>query len=401
MSIYRFIFIILIFTTVSCSGGKSKNDNYKGEVEETIIHLPYSINLLDVISKNNPENLSAITNGINYVPLETKPECLLRRVSDFVLFNGKLIVSDFSRLYQFDNQGKFVGKISEKGHGPSDYTYIHSIVKNDKSKSFYLFTSGKINVYDQNLQYLKSLPNEENKFYGITTPEDNFITYLGSLYRLVGDTTTIYSFVELDTLGNVLAKIPNISPIETTNYGSITSPVPLYRYKDNIRFMDYGNDTLFTYTKKEGKVPYAMFNLGSMKRDVDISGYDDQRMAELSSKLAFYNICEDDRYLYISLIWGVSDKFQYILFDKNTGELENLGNKGFVNDIDGGVSFFPQFIEDDGTMVMWMQADRFIEEISSSNYQNQKEKYKEKFEYVWKLSSDKGEDDNPIFIMVK
>jgi len=401
MKNFKYILITLIIAITSCSDGKSREDSVKNEEEKITTSLPYSINLLDVISKKQSENLTSITNNISYIPLETKSECLLRRVHEYVIFNNKLIVSDHSRLYQFDMKGKVISKISEKGHGPSDYTYINSIVKNDKSNSFYLFTSGKINVYNQNLQYSKSLPCVEYIFQGKTTSEGDFLLYLGSLYRLIGDTTTIYSFVELDTLVNVLTKIPNSSPIESSYNGMIVSPIPLYKHKESMRFMDYGNDTLFTYTKSEGKIPYAIFNLGSLKRDVDLSGYDESQKDELSSKLAVYNICEDERFLYISLAWGVNDKYQYIIFDKNTGELKNLGNHGFVNDIDGGVSFFPQFIEDDGTKIMWMDAGNFIEKISSSDYQTQKNKYKEKFDNIWELASNKEEDDNPIFIMVK
>ena len=402
MKSIKYILITLILAIIGCSGGKSREGSVKNEEDKITISLPYSINLLDVISKVHSENLSSISNNISYIPLETKSECLLRRINEYVFFNDKLIVSDFSRLYQFDSQGKFISKISEKGEGPSDYTYINSIVKNDKSNSFYLFTAGKINIYDQKLQYSKSIPNTERMYFGKSTPEGIFLMYLGCLYRLVGDTTTIYSFMELDTLGNVLTKIPNSSPIESSFNGMILGTVPLYKHKESMRFMDYGNDTLFTYTKNEGKVPYAIFNLGSMKRDVDISRYNEQQIAELSSKFAIYNICEDDRFLYISLVWGVDyNKFQYILFDKNTGELKNLGNHGFVNDIDGGVSFFPQSIEDDGTKVMWMDADSFIEKISSSDYQTQKDKYKEKFDNIRELASKKEDDDNPIFIITK
>ena len=402
MKSIKYILITLILAIIGCSGGKSREGSVKNEEDKITISLPYSINLLDVISKTVSENLTSNTSNISYIPLETNSECLLRRVHEYVIFNDKLIVSDFSRLYQFDMQGKVISKISGKGDGPSDYTFINSIVKNDKSNSFYLFTAGKINIYNQNLQYLKSIPNRERMYFGRSTPEGNFLMYLGSLYRIIGDTTTIYSFVELDTLGNVLTKISNSSPIEASYNGMDIAPIPLYKHKESMRFMDYGNDTLFTYAKSEGKTPYAIFNLGSMKREINLTGYNEQQIAELSSKLAINNICEDDRFLYISLAWGVNtNKFQFVIFDKNTGELKNLGNHGFVNDIDGGVSFFPQFIEDDGTKVMWMDADNFINNISSSDYQTQKSKYKEKFDNIWELASKKEEDDNPIFIMVK
>lgn len=395
---------ILLTTLViltSCSGGKSKDVKNINENSESSILPPYSINIEKIISTVESENLSKITDNITYIPLETSPDYFLRRVHEYLFFNNTLLVHDFSNLYQFSKQGKFLKKISAKGTGPSDYTYVNAIIKNNKSTLFYLFTSGKINRYDKDVNYLKSSPKSDYMYFGITTPWDTYLMYLGANFKVIGDTTTIYSFAEMDILGNIVRQIPNPSPVEATYHGLIFNFIPLYKYKESVRFMDYGNDTLFTFTEKGDKMPYAICNLGSMKREVNTSGFNEQKMEALSSKLLVDRICEDDQFIYITLQWGVSNKHQYILFNKKTGSLSNLGNQGFVNDIDGGIPFFPRFIEEDGTKVMWMQAEDFIETMKSTDKQNPQNADDKKFFKTKEFISNLNADDNPIFITVK
>jgi hypothetical protein len=183
--------------------------------------------------------------------------------------------------------------------------------------------------------------------------------------------------------------------------GMIAGFTPLYRYENAVRYMDYGNDTLFTI-KGEGLVtPYAICRLGSKKRELNTAGFNQQQMEALSSKLLIDNIYEDESNLFIKLMWGWNAGSHYMVFNKQTENLYNVGKEGFQNDIDGGISFFPNMIRADGTKVMWMQAEDFIEQITSLDYNNQKEKFGEKFEKVLTLASQMKPDDNPILILLK
>lgn len=368
----------------SCSGGKSKVAEEVGTNDEVSIELPHSIHLEKILSEVEPVNLSEIAKEIQYVPLETSADCLLKRVHEFAFFNNTLLVSDFSNLYQYDNQGKFIKKIGQKGTGPKDYVYVNSIVNDDARNILNVFTSGKINIYDKEMNYLKSLRLLEHYYGGLTTPWGSSLMYLSSSFKLVGDTSTIYSFAEIDTSAKVIRKIPNPSPIVSTYHGMIYAPIPMYRYKDVVRYMDYGNDTLFTLSKGGDRNAYAICDLGSMKREVDTHAFNPKQMEALASKALVQNVCEDDRYLYLTLRWGVTEKLQYILLNKRTGEIRNVGTEGLLNDIDGGIPFFPQFIKEDGAMIMYVDAVDFMDKAPSAE-----------------LSSKLKPDDNPVFIMVR
>lgn len=381
---FWFLFVGLVALSC-CSGAKNNKPGDTGENSEAVSLSPfYSIDLEDVLSEVEPVKLSEVAKGIKYAPLETSTNCLLKRVHEFAFFNNTILVSDFDNLYQFDNKGKFLKKIGQKGTGPKDYVFVNSIVGDDSRSTFNLFTSGKINRYDQEMNYLESVRMVERYYGGLTTPWGSYLMYLGCQFKLVGDRSTIYSFSEIDTSAKVIRQIPNPSPIVSTYQGMIFAPIPMYKYEDAVRYMDYGNDTLFTLSPNGERSAYAVCNLGSKKCEVDIHGLNPQQLEGLASKVLLENICEDDRYLYLTLRWGVTDNKQYILYNKRNGGVRNVGKEGMANDIDGGVPFFPQFIREDGTKIMYVGAEEFIEKASSNG-----------------LASRLKPDDNPVFVMVK
>lgn len=370
----------------ACSTKESKKEVVEVK-EETTLQPPYYIDLEKVLSSEETVNLSTLSNNLTYIPLETTSQCLLKRLAGFAFFNNTLLVSDRDVLYQYDNQGKFIRKVGQRGSGPKDHLSITVILKDDKRETLNLFTNRKMLVYDKNMEYVKSVRLDEDYYFGGSmTPWGSYFMYLGSRFKLKGDTSTVYSYAEVDTLGKIIDKIPNLSPIEKNYSGMIYSDLPLYKYKGEVRYLEYGNDTLFTFSSKRERIPYAICHLGSKKqRQLDIAGISEQQFKAMDSFLLVNNICEDERYLYISMRWGAEDNYQYALFDKKTGEVKNIGTEGFKNDIDGGVSFFPWYIDEDGTRIMTVPAEEIVEKNSKKNASLSKVK----------------EDDNPVFMIVK
>lgn len=369
----------------ACSTKESKKDVVEVK-EETTLQPPYYIDLEKVIPSEETVNLSTLSSNLTYIPLETTSKCLLKRLAGFAFFNNTLLVSDWDVLYQYDNQGKFIKRIGQKGQGPKDHGSVIALLKDENKNTLGMLTNNKMNIYDKDMQHVKSLKLEDTYFDGLVTPWGSYFVYLGSRFKLQGDTSTVYSYAEVDTLGKIIDKIPNLSPIEKNYSGMIYSDLPLYKYKGEVRYLEYGNDTLFTFSSKRERMPYAICHLGSKKqRQLDIAGISEQQLKAMDSFLLVNNICEDERYLYISMRWGLVDNYQYALFDKKTGEVKNIGKEGFKNDIDGGVSFFPRYIDEDGTRIMTVPAEEIVEKNSQKNASLSKVK----------------EDDNPVFMIVK
>jgi hypothetical protein len=209
-----------------------------------------------------------------------------------------------------------------------------------------MFTRAKILQYDSNgvLKKLVSTKDSEPLIYGgDMISEDKFLMYIGTRYKSIGDTATMYSYVEIDTLGQVHKKVARYEPV-IADYSGMIVASNMYKYRDRVHFLDYGTDTLYRYSISDGKQPYAICELGLMKCIVNLSGLESKQDEDaLLSKLRIDQITEDDRMIYIQLTWGLNGDPLYSVYDKMTKELTGLGRDGIVNDWDGGPFFFPQY----------------------------------------------------------
>ena len=89
-----------------------------------------TIDILDGLKTEKEFLLSKIIDDVEYVKLETTPECLLSSAN--YLVGKKYIVAVQShnpaQLYLFDRKGKFLRKIGAEGKGPLEYTSISTVV---------------------------------------------------------------------------------------------------------------------------------------------------------------------------------------------------------------------------------------------------------------------------------
>jgi hypothetical protein len=181
---------VLLGVLVSCSSGTKKE--VEAEDVNSLPLLPYHLDLEKLSDASpSPVPLSEIGGRLSYIPLETNSGCLLKNVHELDFFNETLLVSDFSNLYQFTNQGHFIKKIGKRGSGPADYRYVSSVLVNTDQTSFDMFTSGKINVYDEQAEFTKTIRLDDpdiHPFSGARTSNDNFFLYLGSRFRVADDT---------------------------------------------------------------------------------------------------------------------------------------------------------------------------------------------------------------------
>lgn len=155
-----FSFFILWIVYISCSGS-TVNQKLPESGKETVAEeppgLPYHIDLGKSIKQVASEKLSVIAEEISYIPLETSASSLVKRIHEQLFFNHTILVSDFSNLYQFDKRGRFLQKIGKRGMGPTDHQYIQALVSNDDSTLLYVFTAGKMNVYNEKTDFIHSV----------------------------------------------------------------------------------------------------------------------------------------------------------------------------------------------------------------------------------------------------
>lgn len=133
-------YLILIFLFFSCQDSRDTKN------ADTV-----KIDLKSVSRIPGQSNISSI----EYIPLETNDNTLIRRINKLLFHDGKfyLLDTDANTIFIFNRDGSFLRKISRLGRGPGEYVDIRNfdVSKDDNSIWVYDNQSQKIIVYDEDL----------------------------------------------------------------------------------------------------------------------------------------------------------------------------------------------------------------------------------------------------------
>ena len=132
------LFILLLSLLVLSSCGKSNSNSSDGVVT------------IEIGSPDKKEvKLSSLVDSVSYIPLETKNDLLIGQLAKLVVSDDYIyILDEFSSVFCFNRQGKFIRKIGNKGVGPGEYTDIDDI--DVYHQHVYLFDGGlhKLFIYN-------------------------------------------------------------------------------------------------------------------------------------------------------------------------------------------------------------------------------------------------------------
>ena len=404
-----FFLLATFYLLVSCAGG-SKSGN-SDTIDGGDNQPPLYVFLENILEKENSEPLSSVASEIIYIPLETNDNSLLGLDVEIEYLDGNYVVRDRYNIYLFNHEGKFIKQVARQGGGPADFpTVPYRTIVDRETNNFYLFTRTKVLKFDKNANFLYNFQIDDAYSTigkGVFTANKTMVLGLSNRVWALDDTTTVYNAIEIDTIGNVINKYINNSPRRIDNRQSYGSAISIYSFNDNIRFLDFGSDTLFSVVSGS-MIPYAILDLGNNKTDIspDISNFVNPRDAfEFMINLKGHKIeftIEDESFLFLSLTEkGHSSNQIHCIFNKKTKELKLLKEGGLLNDLDGGISFFPKKPFIDNMLISLKSAEEFKEEILSKDYNAQKAKYGERFENVYQLAKSLEDDDNEILIIAK
>ena len=405
------LFAVLFF--LSCTGGNNTSENSEALAEEND-QFPIHIFLEDILQKKKTDvSLSTIASEIRYVPLETTKNSLLRRSTGSIKYLGeKYIVYGSEEVLLFDQNGKFISRVADRGQGPQDIKEdVDYIIVDPVTNNFYVFTTGKVLKFDKMGKYIDHFRVEydEKKFHsyqsGVFTHNNTMI--LSPSHRVVAFGETSYKVIEIDTLGRIINKYIDHSPKyvdKTKSRGGVSVSIPIYVFNNNVRFIEWGNDTIFSVTR-DSMIPYAILDLGKNKMDINkLDNRGDTPLGEAIKNLTGHSVMsvqENENYIFLYFTEnGLSRAGIYCLYDKKTKELKRLNNI-FTNDLDGGAPLFPISITKNEIYVGLISPEILKELYLSKDYDEQKTKYGEHFEKAYRLAESIQEDDNPALVILK
>lgn len=196
---------------------------------------------------------------ISYIPLETPEGKILGHTSParWSVTKSDIFLGDLSAIFRFDKNGRFLNTIGKKGHGPGEYTFMHSFCVNEQKREIYI-TAGfqkQILIYTYEGEYK----------YSILTDNIYSPVLFDSLSLIVCKSLTPYNDVflsvspyELISLkdGRLLDSIlpaPSENPIPTGTQRIMRSLKHVLKFRDEYILTHYSQDTVFTL-KQDGRL---------------------------------------------------------------------------------------------------------------------------------------------------
>jgi hypothetical protein len=366
-----------------------------------------AVKTIDVLSPAGPEikNLSEIATDIQYIPLETHPDALMKFVGYLKASNDKFYINTVLELLCFDKSGKFLYKLNQRGRGPGEYVYLSDYDIRPEKNLIIVLTRGKLNFYnetDTGFALLKQLDLKLQPQYCDFLPDEDNI--LLSFSASTGENK--YQCVWISPEGDTLFIRPNFYSFTRTSkvVMGFSADNIINKYDDKtLRIKGFLNDTIFTVEKDYKFVPYMILNTGGKNMTTDFLS--DVPMPDMNSGtspvagfLQISEVLEVERYLFYkysyqkSVNWGV--------YDKSTGQSHPFDGKSLLkDDISGGVSIEPRFVCN-GLIYSWTDALNFKKHMSGDDFRSAEVKNPGRKDELEKLAASVKEDDNHLLIVI-
>ena len=405
----------ILFILNGCSGDKSLSKYPMIDVASNVLSNNYK-----------KVYFSDLFSTIEVIPLETKRECLVRSTFFSPVVTDSFIIMGGENIYVFDISGKFLNQIGQVGRGPGEYIYSNRFFLKHEQSNLYVEDSFNVLEYEINGKFInsfRSIDVDGSRLSNYSYVEDN--VFVGSL-PYIGNNE--YKYCLVDQNGSIIKCFPNyiffnMDRLFGGTYNFALRPV---RVDTMLYLKDFVNDTIYVLSNLKLRPAYVfdfgkysfpveqLENLNNMQFLYDNTFLFSPRFAA-SSKYFFYELRvpnplsrpkgrlvfqpvlnqyrPDDRY-----IFGIFDIEQEtnILLDT-----DQYLQRGIINDINGGLSFFPKYYAGNGVVVDIWQAEDMKEILTEEYFSSIEIKDKEAHQKLREVLKNLDLEDNPVIVLAK
>ncbi|TSA35505.1 MAG: 6-bladed beta-propeller [Porphyromonadaceae bacterium] len=363
------------------------------------------IDVIGALKNEKSLKLSEIVDHIEYVKLETTPECLIGG-GQAVLAGNTIYIKNFrpTSLLVFDGQGKFLRQISRQGKGPGEYiNFAYFDVSPDNRYIAIGGFGGGIRLYTITGEFTTQSDYNSLSWSGFLFLNPNkLITYesrqnghqKGYPIMMAWNTEHLQS----DTLLCI-----DMEPQESDRSVLMVFN-PFYPFKGRINFMEAANDTLYQLDTDLKISPRMVVDCGERALTEETLF-----MAPGKSIIRVYPVCETNNYLFINSYSG--EDYRVFVFNKRSGETfrmpvrqslfdEKVKTYGPENDLEGIDFTFNGLRVNDKTWTSILQIvdlKAFFESVKPDLLKLKTRKY---LDQLRKLTDASDLNDNPIVRIV-
>lgn len=386
------------------------------------------IDVAKAIGSEKKDFLSNYAKDIQYIPLETRKEALIKNIRGVVVEKDKIYInSDAKSILIFDIKGKFLGKVDKCGRGPQEYISISSFRVDPQTGNIVIVTEMSIFEYDINGNLINKLENTQDK--------TNFISFFkvnndALLINWTNDNPSKFQDGLIKNAFSVLFKDGTYKNL-WTSYASASSiskgvgmaktivfqtdPYFFYKCGDLIRGVRSYSDTIIGIDSKFNIRPEYIFTYG--KYGYNKYDYSDVFNIESDAKIITkYNpVYETSNFMFIMFQfrgldpepyeiefkapYGAVTKIKHTevnaIFNKKSKELILLKRPekekiGLIDNIKNGPPFWPKSINSKNDLISYISASDLIKYILKEAGDVSK---------IKNISSNLSEEDNPVVII--
>jgi len=418
------ICILVIIALISCR--QKGNESVKQFNGISTLEFPIEIDMEKFIDTEFKEiGLSSVVDSIEYIPLETTQSSLIGFIRQAVIADSFIFILTGEKILKFNREGKYLCQIGSLGRGPGQFIGLKCISIDDLRETLFICPN-----YSKDLiKYTYT-----NDYLGVQPMSSSdlaiYISYIGyNRYSAVGawtppDWKTEEMFIAaiLDSSGRVVKKIDtplrqfdNFLKRKDIQYPGTFSPT----YFDSTAIcLGYGCDTVFAITQDSIEVRYIL-STGKYDAPLDIKyGFDSNTSARVMISEKKFNYIFFDKapietrdylflrfflkgYMYLAAFNKLTD--ETIVFKKEGdvrfGQVVSVDDFGFMNDLDGGLYFYPRWTNLRGDV--WIDAyDAFeFKAKLTSSWQFPNKNYSEKQKSLIQLVNMLDDNDNPVLMI--
>ena len=220
-------------------------------------------------AKSMQLNLSDYVVSLEYVPLETKSECLIDRNPSFYVLDEFIVATTQQQCFLFDRNGKFIREIGRPGRGADEYRFtLGGQTINEKKQTILMLGWNKIIEHSFNgtvTNHFPVLPRTRTE-----TAYASESVLVRGIANYSGDAISKLVFFNQE---NAVDSIPNyqfFNPLNPSASGGLGGEFYFYRHSDDLYYKHLFNDTIFRI--KDRKLhPVWVFDMGNYHLSYSIS----------------------------------------------------------------------------------------------------------------------------------
>ncbi|MEE4115947.1 MAG: 6-bladed beta-propeller [Marinilabiliaceae bacterium] len=394
MRIFRHLLpalIIILFT--SCSGNKDSTD------EDTLF-------IADIEKAKETEKkamLSTYAKSISYIPLQTQEVPLIDNILRIKTDGEILAIVNFSNdnknrnILLFDKNGRYLRQIGAFGRGPGEYYLPYGVEMLPLNNSIIVDdNTGWLHKYDYEGNFAEKRKIDYFSSPLIKESDSTFLLLKCSEYSRSAHHKAIRFNSSLDSLA---AYIDRSDLIGKRSLLMVYDNA--YKVDGKIHLWDNSSDTIFRLDNDTFTPAYYI------KHTQAALSHGERYSGERLEFMNYENVIENISTSANVFIWIMHNMERYYyVFDKNNNQAfrlkedEDLKYHGLINDIDGGVSFWPQHQLSDKTFYQVLYPPVTLSGMEQLKEQAERNNISTDTEF-YRLFSKLNENDNPVIMLVE